>query len=494
MSKTKRKFRFPIEVKAILLIAVLAAVIVEIAVAFYALTSSKTNKNESANAAVNLSLTIAKTIDGAKVDSLRGKIETILNDPNTQPVFEDDWGSEAWNTYIHRYDAIYNEPEYVSLLSYLRDVASANTTRTNDVNCIYILFVTTVSEIPCNVYLADSAAENQYPIGCLDTLLEQNKNLIEHPELGFPPFEFYNDQDGWLITAGSPIYYNNKVVGYSLTDISMAAVRASQAQNIINLFLYLSAAIVFVMVVGIVIIHFVFVRPVKKLIKVSSSYDQHNPEKTHANFVNLEIKTYDEISDLANSMKMMEGDVYRKITELTEMNKELVESQNQTKKMTALAKTDGLTGVQNKSAYLSELEKIDSQIKAGKKVAFAIAMVDLNYLKSTNDEFGHGAGDEALIQLSGVICEVFKHSPVYRVGGDEFAIILRKKDFDNRDELINKFNEQIKKCINDVSHEAISAAIGYAVYDPEIDTCVDDVFKRADKAMYERKHRMKEDK
>ena len=123
-------------------------------------------------------------------------------------------------------------------------------------------------------------------------------------------------------------------------------------------------------------------------------------------------------------------------------------------------------------------------------------MIDLNYLKNTNDEFGHFAGDEALIKLAHLICLTFKHSPVYRVGGDEFIVILENEENEKADHLIAEFNERIQDCIDNnklPNYERISAAIGYAEYQEGVDTCVDDVFKRADQKMYQRKHEMKEE-
>lgn len=215
----------------------------------------------------------------------------------------------------------------------------------------------------------------------------------------------------------------------------------------------------------------------------------------HQNFVDLKIKTRDELEDLSNSMKKMENDINIRINQLLDMNKKLVASQKQTKKMKELANRDGLTGVQNKIAYNTEEIKINENILKGISEPFGIAMIDLNYLKVTNDEYGHDAGDIALIKLANIICEVFDHSPVYRIGGDEFVVILRKRDYEDDERLIATFNRNIElhnKDNNVPENERISAAIGYSKFDKETDSCVDDVFKRADKEMYERKHQMKQ--
>ena len=233
----------------------------------------------------------------------------------------------------------------------------------------------------------------------------------------------------------------------------------------------------------------------KTLHKATKEYDINNPEKTHAVFSNLKVGVHDEITDLADSMVKMERDINDKIYELTRLYKELAESQEMTEKMTELANKDALTGVRNKIAYDKHVEELNAAIQNKEPVKFAIAMVDLNYLKNINDDFGHDSGDIALIRLTNLICTIFAHSPVFRVGGDEFIIIFKGKDYDNADKLIKEFNSKIDEFGEDEElslAEKVSAAIGYSKYNPKKDTCVDDVFKRADKAMYERKHEMKE--
>ena len=120
-------------------------------------------------------------------------------------------------------------------------------------------------------------------------------------------------------------------------------------------------------------------------------------------------------------------------------------------------------------------------------------MVDLNFLKKINDNYGHEQGDAAIKKLCHIICHTFKHSPVFRIGGDEFAIVLEKEDFENIENLVQKFNAQLDLLSKDENlqyWEYVSAALGYALFRPN-DTCVADVFRRADQNMYERKKQMK---
>jgi diguanylate cyclase (GGDEF)-like protein len=79
---------------------------------------------------------------------------------------------------------------------------------------------------------------------------------------------------------------------------------------------------------------------------------------------------------------------------------------------------------------------------------------------------------------------------VFRVGGDEFVVILKNDDYDKVRSLVTTFNTTIDEVSVDMSinpWERVSAAIGYAIFDSSRDNDVEDVFKRADKAMYARK-------
>ena len=121
-------------------------------------------------------------------------------------------------------------------------------------------------------------------------------------------------------------------------------------------------------------------------------------------------------------------------------------------------------------------------------------MVDLNFLKHINDTYGHEYGNEAIISLSKLICNIFIHSPVFRIGGDEFAVILKNADFNKIKTLESEFNKHLEQLASDTAlqpWEKISAAFGYALFDAKQDHCADDVFKRADCNMYERKKAMK---
>lgn len=155
-----------------------------------------------------------------------------------------------------------------------------------------------------------------------------------------------------------------------------------------------------------------------------------------------------------------------------------------------MARRDGLTGVRNSNAYREYILEIDSKIESGITPSpFGIAMFDVNDLKLINDTRGHSFGDEVIQRASRMICEIFKHSPIFRVGGDEFVAVISEHDYEMRDELIRKLKEE--SLVNRRSRSGPVVACGMAVYDIEKDQNVDSVYARADMQMYENKKELK---
>ncbi len=159
-----------------------------------------------------------------------------------------------------------------------------------------------------------------------------------------------------------------------------------------------------------------------------------------------------------------------------------------------LAYSDPLTSVHNKGAFDIYMRDLQDQINiSGWSQEFAIAVFDCNDLKPINDEYGHKFGDMYLKNTVSIICRVFSHSPVFRTGGDEFAVIMQNEDYRNRDELeqlLIKRTEEISQRTGK-AWEKISVAVGIAVYDPKTDRLAEDVMRRADALMYENKRRQK---
>ncbi len=155
---------------------------------------------------------------------------------------------------------------------------------------------------------------------------------------------------------------------------------------------------------------------------------------------------------------------------------------------------DALTSVQNKAAFTSRIGDLQEQMyDPDRPLEFAIGMFDCDDLKKINDRYGHEKGDLYLKASCRLICRVFKHSPVFRIGGDEFAVLLQNDDYRDRDALVEDFKkgrEETRQAENE--WERVHIAMGVAVYDPKVDGSVNDTIHRADKLMYANKSAWKE--
>jgi diguanylate cyclase (GGDEF)-like protein len=157
-------------------------------------------------------------------------------------------------------------------------------------------------------------------------------------------------------------------------------------------------------------------------------------------------------------------------------------------KATELASRDGLTGVKSKRVFVEAEMQWDAGIEENKAAPFAVAVFDLNDLKTINDTMGHAAGDSYICDGCTLVCKTFQHSPVYRIGGDEFAAVLTGQDYEHRRELKESF--RALNAARRAPEEAV-VACGMADYVPGRDTRFQDVFERADADMYENKKFLK---
>ncbi len=157
---------------------------------------------------------------------------------------------------------------------------------------------------------------------------------------------------------------------------------------------------------------------------------------------------------------------------------------------------DSLTSVRNKGAYTDYIRKLQEGIDSGGQTEFAIGIFDCNDLKYINDRFGHEKGDIYLKSACSLICRVFDHSPVFRIGGDEFAVVLQNNDYENREQLMAAFEDKRREICTEAPNkwEEVHIAAGIAVYDPQLDRSVSETASRADHMMYENKRIAKETK
>ena len=150
------------------------------------------------------------------------------------------------------------------------------------------------------------------------------------------------------------------------------------------------------------------------------------------------------------------------------------------------ANVDALTGVKNRHAYLEAEAQMDCRIRERSQPPFAVVILDINDLKKINDSAGHQAGDQYLRDACRTICDTFKHSPVFRFGGDEFVVIAQDRDYMRIEELLQKMSDY-----NAEAYRSGGIIIACGMARSGDDECVAAVFDRADHNMYENKKELK---
>ena len=212
-------------------------------------------------------------------------------------------------------------------------------------------------------------------------------------------------------------------------------------------------------------------KPIDQLTEAAEQVDKGNFD------VNLPYDKDDEIGRLTKSFRKLSGNMKAHINALNEQ-----------------VFIDSLTHVRNKGAFLIAIEELQEQIN-NKSIDpnFALGAFDCDGLKRINDEYGHDKGDIYLKKVCRTISDVFKRSPVYRVGGDEFVLILKDEDFHNFKFLLERFEIVVDE-INasaEAPWEQVWVSKGFAFFDPSEDNLVQKIMQRADRLMYEDKRARK---
>lgn len=151
----------------------------------------------------------------------------------------------------------------------------------------------------------------------------------------------------------------------------------------------------------------------------------------------------------------------------------------------AMARLDPLTNLYNRRAYTDLIGPIWAMAKR-KNERVSVVLVDLDWFKQVNDEYGHGVGDDVLETIAAEIKARIRTSDVaIRWGGEEFLLFLPNTDAVHA----RPFAEALRKCIENSPFDekiTITASIGVASASP-VDCGIDSLISLADEALYEAK-------
>lgn len=161
----------------------------------------------------------------------------------------------------------------------------------------------------------------------------------------------------------------------------------------------------------------------------------------------------------------------------------------QNSSLSVLASTDYLTGVMNRRMF-NEISERYFQTAQKNELSLTLLLLDLDHFKKVNDSYGHQAGDQLLKRFVKTLERILNKSDIFaRIGGEEFAILLSQINSDDAYILSERIRNEIE---NDfVTYEGqdirVTTSIGISE-NREKDTVFEDIFLRADMALYRAKH------
>ena len=458
---------------------------------FYMTTTMNTAENFAALLDPEFLSELRETILSPEYQSLRERAEKEDNEELIRTYFEE---KGLWDRYtatselLNRYLKNTDYARYLYILAVNDGYDDHDTYLMDDEdNPIYI----TGSQDPTEAEFADA----------------QEQEVIE-PTIS-------SGEWGWLCSAYAPVYdKNGRLICHVGCDVSMDEVMNERHQL---LMLILTGVVIFTVIIlffAAIFVNRTLVRPLNRLSMAMPLFrPAENTDYREAGVMELDIQSNDEIRDIYQEIRSMQMRIVDYLNDLYSLGREKERAEEdirirdeQIDEISRTAYVDPLTAVGSKAAYTEAIKELNEEIersrnaaKQGKSsdpLAFSIVMADMNFLKQINDNHGHKAGDLYLKGCCRMLCEAFKHSPVYRVGGDEFVVIVRGADYEDRHQKVEQLLKAYEKSYGQAEEKPwlrYSAAVGIADYASD-DSTVELVFKRADQRMYENKrefHRLR---
>ncbi len=303
-------------------------------------------------------------------------------------------------------------------------------------------------------------------------------------------------EDGRMFAYFEPVRDDlGKVQCHVCVAFSMEELYQQDFSYLIGVLFVVGIGVTLVLVLDVNMVRRSVIRPLKQMSDCARSFTYDTESDRFRNVQAMEelnIQTHDEIQELYYEfMSVMKESLYY-MTNLSRAKNSIQAQEEKLDQISETAYKDALTRVGNQASFNKLTDTLNRDI-AEKKAKFAIVMVDLNNLKYVNDTYGHKYGDSYIKGCCNIICGVYKRSPVFRVGGDEFVVVLRNEDYISRLLRMTQITEAFMASYGQESAqpwEKYSASVGMSEY-TDADTNVDQVVKRADAAMYENKQKFK---
>ena len=489
VEKGKKRFSIRNKMYIFVILTVLSVALGTSAIAFNA-SADQIDRYYKQNTADN-ARNFASMVDGDFLAELRRTAETdefqALRDraeeeENEAPIEEFLREKGLWEKYSATRDQITEYLGNMSGIKYLYIIAHGDENADHD------------------MYLVDDAENPIYETGYYE---EREAELLGMDVTNLPEPTISHGDWGWLCTDFKPVYTSDgKCVCIVGCDIGMDEVMAER-RNL--LYLLAAGTIILTSVILTAAVLFINRAVVKPLRTMTEEMKKFTPSEKlsykEAGVMDIDIRSNDEIGEIYEGIRNLEIntiDYLHDMAVLQEENRkaenDLRDKEEQIDQLSIESSTDALTGVGNKTAYIRKTDELNTQMN-DPSLEFAMVMVDMNNLKQINDEHGHRAGDLYIQGCCRMVCETFKHSPVYRIGGDEFVAILQGTDYKGRKAACERLRAAFEKSCGQKDASPwlrYSAAVGMAERAAD-DNTAEFVFRRADKAMYLDKERFKKE-
>lgn len=442
----------------------------------YKLSTDQVNKHYGM-AATDNAKNFAYYLDGDFI----AKIRTIIESEEYQEIrqkAEDEQDESLIEEYL-KDQGVWDEYSSIrsELNQYLKNVSS-----------IKYLYIIAHGDIDAeyDMYLMDDYDTKLYNVG----LLEKREAEFAGQDLTNlqAPVTTYGEW-GWLISDYAPIYDSNgNCVAIVGCDLDISAMMQGRKMVTVIIIAIVSVITSIIIALNLIILNKKVLNPLHQM---SNQIKQFNISKDmteeNSNIIDMSFKSQNELSDIYDSIKELQLSTVKFVKSINQKNERI-------KKLDETSHKDALTRVNNKTAYFEICKELNILLQSKDDFDVAIIMADVNNLKQVNDNFGHNRGDEYLKGCCKVLCDTFKHSSVYRIGGDEFVIIAQNEDFDRRSVLYSNLIESFDKYyLQEYKplYERYSMSLGYAE-NTELDTTIEEIFKRADSIMYKNKNKFKQ--
>lgn len=223
---------------------------------------------------------------------------------------------------------------------------------------------------------------------------------------------------------------------------------------------------------------------------VNDAKNKHEALDSHMQAID-ELKNPDEVitrlkTQVLPTIKHYQSETNALQSQIAETSDEIKQLKKELDKATAIAKTDDLTNIPNRRGFNEIVEGVMQEANDTQN-SFALLVLDLDFFKQINDNYGHLVGDSILRYLAKSLHNETKGKDfIARIGGEEFVAILPHTSYDSALKVANTIRQKIasrplqvrgdKKPIN------LTLSVGVAMY--QLNETIESLFDRADKSLY----------